>query len=188
MKNFKSGHGSDRDGGGNYRGRGFGNRDGGRPAMHKAICADCGNTCEVPFKPSGDKPVYCDNCFKGKESGDYRKSGGKNFGRSNFAGKKMFTAVCDQCGQSCEVPFKPSGDKPIYCKQCFGNKSSQSKSNNNKQLSEQLDVLNAKLDKVLKILTPATATKSIVKDDTAKKTIKLKPKKGVKKIATKKKS
>jgi len=31
--------------------------------MHKAVCADCGNECEVPFKPSGDKPVYCKDCF-----------------------------------------------------------------------------------------------------------------------------
>ena len=31
--------------------------------MHKAVCADCGKNCEVPFKPSGDRPVYCKNCF-----------------------------------------------------------------------------------------------------------------------------
>ena len=31
--------------------------------MHKAICADCHKECEVPFKPSGDRPVYCKECF-----------------------------------------------------------------------------------------------------------------------------
>lgn len=31
--------------------------------MHKAVCADCGKNCEVPFRPSGDRPVYCKNCF-----------------------------------------------------------------------------------------------------------------------------
>ena len=31
--------------------------------MHKAICAECGKECEVPFKPTGDKPVYCKECF-----------------------------------------------------------------------------------------------------------------------------
>jgi len=31
--------------------------------MHKAVCADCGKNCEVPFKPSPDRPVYCRNCF-----------------------------------------------------------------------------------------------------------------------------
>jgi len=32
--------------------------------MHKAVCSDCGKECEVPFKPSGDRPVYCRDCFR----------------------------------------------------------------------------------------------------------------------------
>jgi len=31
--------------------------------LHKAICADCSKECEVPFKPSQDRPVYCKDCF-----------------------------------------------------------------------------------------------------------------------------
>lgn len=31
--------------------------------MHKATCAECGNECEVPFKPTEGKPVYCRTCF-----------------------------------------------------------------------------------------------------------------------------
>lgn len=31
--------------------------------MHKAICADCQKECTIPFKPSGDRPVYCKDCF-----------------------------------------------------------------------------------------------------------------------------
>ena len=31
--------------------------------MHKAICADCGEECEVPFKPTQSRPVYCRDCF-----------------------------------------------------------------------------------------------------------------------------
>lgn len=31
--------------------------------IHKTTCADCGKMCEVPFKPNGKKPVYCQNCF-----------------------------------------------------------------------------------------------------------------------------
>jgi len=38
--------------------------DRGDREMHKAKCADCGNECEVPFKPSGDRPVYCSECFQ----------------------------------------------------------------------------------------------------------------------------
>jgi CxxC-x17-CxxC domain-containing protein len=32
--------------------------------MHKAVCADCGKECEVPFKPSADRPVYCRDCYQ----------------------------------------------------------------------------------------------------------------------------
>jgi len=37
---------------------------GGPREMHKATCADCGKECEVPFKPSGDRPVYCRDCWQ----------------------------------------------------------------------------------------------------------------------------
>lgn len=38
--------------------------------MHKAVCDDCKKECEVPFKPSGDRPIYCKDCFsKRKDSG-----------------------------------------------------------------------------------------------------------------------
>ena len=32
--------------------------------MHKATCGDCGNECEVPFKPKDARPVYCNDCFQ----------------------------------------------------------------------------------------------------------------------------
>lgn len=32
--------------------------------MHKATCADCGQETEVPFKPDGERPVYCKECFR----------------------------------------------------------------------------------------------------------------------------
>ncbi|MCW4020953.1 MAG: DNA-directed RNA polymerase [Candidatus Bathyarchaeota archaeon] len=31
--------------------------------MHKAVCADCGQECEVPFKPDPSRPVYCRDCW-----------------------------------------------------------------------------------------------------------------------------
>ncbi|MFH1770784.1 MAG: CxxC-x17-CxxC domain-containing protein [archaeon] len=43
--------------------RGGGGFNRGPKEMHKAICADCKNECEVPFKPSEDRPVYCRDCF-----------------------------------------------------------------------------------------------------------------------------
>ena len=53
-------------GGGGFGGGGFSSRP---REMHKATCAECKRECEVPFKPSGDRPVYCKECFsKRKES------------------------------------------------------------------------------------------------------------------------
>ena len=36
--------------------------------LHKAVCADCKKACEVPFKPSGERPVYCKDCFSKRKS------------------------------------------------------------------------------------------------------------------------
>jgi CxxC-x17-CxxC domain-containing protein len=63
-KPFSSGS---RDGG--FRG-GFG----GAPTLHKAVCDECGKSCEVPFRPTGEKPVFCNDCFSAKRGGDsYQK-------------------------------------------------------------------------------------------------------------------
>jgi CxxC-x17-CxxC domain-containing protein len=32
--------------------------------MHKAVCADCGKECEVPFKPTEGRSVYCRDCYR----------------------------------------------------------------------------------------------------------------------------
>jgi len=59
----KMGFRDNRSGG---RGRSFGGRGGsfgGPREMHKAICADCGQETEVPFKPTEGRPVYCRDCF-----------------------------------------------------------------------------------------------------------------------------
>ena len=48
--------------GGSGGGGGF-SRDFGPREMHKAVCSDCGQECEVPFKPSEGKPVYCRDCY-----------------------------------------------------------------------------------------------------------------------------
>ena len=36
--------------------------------MHKAVCADCGKECEVPFKPDGRTPAYCRECYLERKS------------------------------------------------------------------------------------------------------------------------
>ncbi len=33
---------------------------------------------------------------------------------------EMHQASCVSCKKFCEVPFKPNGKKPVYCRDCFG--------------------------------------------------------------------
>jgi len=59
------GYGDDDRGGrgGGRGGYGGGGGYGGPRDMHKTVCSDCGQECEVPFKPTEGRPVYCRNCF-----------------------------------------------------------------------------------------------------------------------------
>ncbi|MEI7752063.1 MAG: CxxC-x17-CxxC domain-containing protein, partial [Candidatus Omnitrophota bacterium] len=41
--------------------------------LHQAVCADCRKSCEVPFRPSGDRPVYCPECFAIRKAGHVPK-------------------------------------------------------------------------------------------------------------------
>ncbi|MFH1800971.1 MAG: CxxC-x17-CxxC domain-containing protein [Candidatus Omnitrophota bacterium] len=38
--------------------------------LHKAVCADCQKDCEIPFKPTGERPVYCKECFSKRKAGN----------------------------------------------------------------------------------------------------------------------
>ncbi len=35
--------------------------------MHKATCAECKQECEVPFKPTEGKPVFCRDCYSKRD-------------------------------------------------------------------------------------------------------------------------
>jgi CxxC-x17-CxxC domain-containing protein len=71
---------SQRDGG-TSRGGGYGSSYGGGRGsreMFSAICSNCGQEAQVPFQPSGDKPVYCSTCFEKQRAGN--RSGGARYG------------------------------------------------------------------------------------------------------------
>ncbi|MBF8249903.1 MAG: hypothetical protein HW400_504 [Candidatus Levybacteria bacterium] len=134
---------------------------------------------------------------------DRGSSGGRNFGRRDFGGKsgdrQMFKTICSKCNKECEVPFVPTGSRPVFCKDCFQNNraSDPNRSENNysrrsdfedrgnnqiirpvgqSQHKEQFEVLNVKLDKILKILEPKViaviAPAEIIKAPKAKKAAK----------------
>ncbi|MFA5854946.1 MAG: CxxC-x17-CxxC domain-containing protein [Candidatus Gracilibacteria bacterium] len=121
------------------------NRDDDRPEMFQATCATCGQECEVPFKPNGRKPVFCRDCFK--QNGD----------------------------SSSDRPQRPSFDRPAYNKPSFDRPSYDKPKpapvapvapNQNK---EQFEMLNVKLDYILKALSLLGATKITV-DEKPKET------------------
>ena len=112
----------------NFGGRSRGGRDsGGRALMHDAICNECGKDCKVPFRPSGDKPVFCSECFERKGGGENNRSGGRgSYGRSRFDGNR-----------SSGVAVGPDFSK----------------------LTRNIEVLNNKLDKIISLLEPKKAEK-----------------------------
>ncbi len=51
--------------------------------LYEAVCADCHKLCEVPFKPSEDRAVYCKECFARRKS----QPAGRQQGPAPAAGK-----------------------------------------------------------------------------------------------------
>lgn len=35
--------------------------------LYDAVCAECGKSTRVPFKPHLDKPVYCSDCYSSRK-------------------------------------------------------------------------------------------------------------------------
>ncbi|MFA5792359.1 MAG: CxxC-x17-CxxC domain-containing protein [Candidatus Gracilibacteria bacterium] len=134
MGNFTGGNRSSGgwrgDRGGDRGGRG--GRDEGRPQMHQATCVECGQECEVPFKPNGLKPIFCRECFnKNNDKPSYDRP---SYDRPSY-----------------DAP-KPRFDKPLFDKP----KATEQSSDQNK---EQFAMLNVKLDYILKALSTLGATK-----------------------------
>ncbi len=113
MGNFNRG----RSGGGSFERRGFRDRDSRGPAqMHQAVCDNCKRDCEVPFRPTSGKPIFCSNCFESR-----REDGGRS--RDRFQSRpqtNQFTGGITK---------------------------------------EQFEQLNSKLDKILIMLTPKAPKK-----------------------------
>ena len=158
--------------------------------MFEVICDDCGRQCKVPFKPSNDKPIYCSDCFENhrdSDRGGRRDSQTRDDRRSRD--REMFDAVCDKCGKSCKLPFKPSPDKPIFCDECF--KEEGGKNKGGEQYKEQFEALNNKLDKIMEALniipTAIEEIKAVEEIEVAPKKEK-KAKKTTKKVVAKKKT
>jgi len=80
-------------------------------------CAKCNtHISQLPFQPSGDRPVYCADCNR-----SYRESRSND----NRGPRQMFDVDLDCAGCSqkiTQLPFQPTGDKPVYCRDCMAAK------------------------------------------------------------------
>ncbi|HYF00393.1 MAG TPA: CxxC-x17-CxxC domain-containing protein [Planctomycetota bacterium] len=45
--------------------------------------------------------------------------GGPRFGPPPGGPREVFMAKCAACGKQTDLPFKPRGDRPVYCRDCF---------------------------------------------------------------------
>ncbi|HBC44543.1 TPA: hypothetical protein DCZ81_00015 [Candidatus Collierbacteria bacterium] len=143
--------------------------------MHDAICAKCGASCQVPFMPNGRKEVFCSKCFEEINGGSRAP---RMFDKRDD--RQMFSATCDQCGSSCQVPFRPTSGKPVLCSNCFAGKTEGGRSSRGD--GSNLEVINSKLDKIIKLLTPKDEmiAKNVITEKILEEIVK-KPKKTTKK-------
>ncbi|MDD1693631.1 MAG: DNA-directed RNA polymerase, partial [Methanoregula sp.] len=44
---------------------------------------------------------------------------GGNRGPRDFGPREMTKTTCSDCGKECEVPFKPTEGRPVYCRDCL---------------------------------------------------------------------
>jgi CxxC-x17-CxxC domain-containing protein len=145
----------------------------------------------------------------GYRGGGFNRGGGRGGfggGRSSFGGgrgdREMFSTVCSNCGKECQVPFRPTTGKPVYCSDCFEKMGNGGRGESRRfddraprapqaQGGPDLSAINAKLDKILNILEPKVvkAPEVIAEPKTVKiaEVVDLpKIKKAVKKVASKK--
>jgi CxxC-x17-CxxC domain-containing protein len=95
-------------------------------------CADCGQ--EFVFTASEQQfyadrqftePRRCASCRASRKAARGDSGGGSGGGYSSGGGgydrgpREMFSATCSSCGREAQVPFQPTGSKPVYCSDCF---------------------------------------------------------------------
>lgn len=92
--------------------------------LTQIMCAACGTG--FPFTAEDQQfyesmgyqpPKKCRPCRDAAKAS--RESGGITRNTVNRPPRPMFDVTCDGCGANAQVPFEPSGSKPVYCRDCF---------------------------------------------------------------------
>lgn len=106
------------------------------------------------------------------------RSNDRGAGRAYGAEREMFQATCAACHEACEVPFRPSGGKPVYCKNCFDRSGRDEGRNEGRNFTrpdrgpreshahhddirQQLEQLNKKMDRLIELMTEKGATEPV---------------------------
>lgn len=87
-------------------------------------CKDCGDgftftAGEQEFyatKGFENEPTRCKVC---RQSSKGDRGGPSNRRGIGTQDRETFSVVCAACGQQATVPFRPTQDRPVYCKDCF---------------------------------------------------------------------
>lgn len=86
-------------------------------------CVDCGadflfTLGEQNFyreKGLTNAPTRCKSCRSVRKT----QSAHAGAGVTAASGRALHPAVCSECGVETEVPFAPTGARPVYCRECF---------------------------------------------------------------------
>lgn len=93
-------------------------------------CVECGGSFtftageQERFAQLGftNEPKRCSTCRAARKASGGGGGGGGGYGGGGGGGggrREFFEAVCGNCGKPARVPFKPRGDRPVYCSDCF---------------------------------------------------------------------
>jgi len=132
----RHGNGGGKFGGGQSHGSKGAERSFSKPELYPTVCTSCGRACEVPFRPSADKLVYCSNCF-GKKGQDASRDA-----RGNRDG--------DRAQPHFKKEFKPERDERSY-----GEERSSRKDQAHEELKKQIANLESKVNRVIELLGTA---------------------------------
>jgi len=87
---------------------------------------------------------------RGSSSG--RRDSGRRRDRRDRGNMQKTKVTCASCGNECEIPFKPTTDKPVYCDDCFAKEGKSKRGSGNRNSGKDLKIINEKLDKIMKAL------------------------------------
>lgn len=89
-------------------------------------CADCG--CVFPFtveeqefyyQKGFSSPKRCNDCRAARKRQRQGGGGGGGGRRGGGGDRPRYSVICSDCGCETTVPFEPSGDRPVYCSDCY---------------------------------------------------------------------